>query len=163
MSQSAEIISRSVADGAVGFLNDQCWHDSILHEIRLIRAHSADQVVLELDLIDDWEVGQLSAVPSSRRVQMTFSRCWLVQAQMNWGVICLSDGEMIYGAECKETGALLDQVRATWKGIEVDVSNLAEFSLELASTSSTLSLVFGTVTLEYQRSADQPVNKHSGR
>ena len=132
-----------MSNDTVSLLNNLWWHDSVLYEIRFIRTDSADQVILILDLLEDWEE------QTSRRVEIVFGRCYFVQSQINWGVKCLSDGEMILDADCKSSGVLFEKVISAWQNIDVDTSDLAEFKLTLASTNSNLQIVFGEVTLKY--------------
>lgn len=143
MSEETEIIKRDVSSGAIELLGSLFWHDSVLHEIKFIRTDSADQVVLILDLLEDWEK------QISRRAEITFQRCFLVQSQMSWGTRCMSEGEMIFGTTCVASSDLIEKVRSDWVGINLDTSGLAEFKLELASTGSTLEIVFGSVAIRY--------------
>jgi hypothetical protein len=134
-------IIKEVSNGAVEWLNSQCWHDSILYEIRFIRTNSADEVQLILDLIESYEP------VSAYRALLVFRDCWSVQSRMNWGVECLSGGEHIDWAQCSETGELIEQTRETWSKIGLKVKNVAQFKLMMASTGSTLDLVFGEVEI----------------
>ena len=124
---------------SVDNLNEQCWHDSVLHEIKFIRTGSADRVIFILDMLNSWE-DQLS-----QRTEVIFGGCRLVRTEMNWGVKCMSDGEMVYGATCSLDGNLVDEVRSTWKGFKVP--ELAQFQMELSSTGSSIELVFESSTI----------------
>jgi len=132
-----------MSNDAISLLNNLSWHDSILYEIRFISTDSADQVILILDLLEDWN--ELI----SKRVEIVFKRCFLVQSQMNWGIKCLSDGEMIFSADCRSEGDLLERVHSKWRNIGVSTNELLEFKLKLASTNSILEIVFGEVALKY--------------
>ena len=72
MSGDDSIITFEAATDAVAFLNDQYWHDSVLYQIDLVRRDSADRVVLDLDLLGDWETG------ISSRHELRFEKCWHV-------------------------------------------------------------------------------------
>ncbi len=148
MNEEPETIVKDSLNEVTEFLNGLIWHDSVLHEIRFVRTNSADQVVLILDLLDDWE-RQIS-----RHAEIIFQNCWMVQCQMNWGVKCISEGEMVYGAKCSESGSLIERVKEDWKGINVDMKALSEFKLDMASTSSTLEIVFGGIILKYLSESD---------
>ncbi|MCM3869801.1 MAG: hypothetical protein ND895_03740 [Pyrinomonadaceae bacterium] len=140
----SEEIEKDIANGATEMLNDLCWHDSVLYEIRFIRTDSADEVVLLVDLLDDWET------QISRRAKITFRGCWLVRSKMDWGVKCMSGGEMIYGANCEKNGSLIQEVVNGWQPVMlVEASDVAEFRLDLASTGSTLEIVFSKAQIKY--------------
>ena len=57
---------------AIAFLNNQYWHDSVLHEIRIIRTNSVDQTIILLDLITR-EDGM-----ESNRCTLTFKDCYYI-------------------------------------------------------------------------------------
>jgi hypothetical protein len=59
-----------------------------------VRTKSLDQVIFHIDLLTDWQE-QVSILS-----KLTFKNCLLVKSNMNWGVTCLSDGEMIAEIEC---------------------------------------------------------------
>ncbi|MCM3902294.1 MAG: hypothetical protein ND866_11355 [Pyrinomonadaceae bacterium] len=140
----SEETEKDVANGAAQMLNDLCWHDSVLYEIRFIRTDSADEVVLLVDLLDDWEA------QVSRRAKITFQGCRLVRSKMDWGVKCMSDGEMIYGANCEKNGSLIDEHVNGWRSVmQVEASDFAEFRLDLASTGSSLEVVFSKAKITY--------------
>jgi hypothetical protein len=125
--------------GAEDWLNSLCWHDSILYEIRLIRCGSADQVVLCMCLIQNWDKN------ISCEAEITFNDCLLVNTEMKWGVTCMSDGEMIYDGMTSRDGELVRKVLDEWKGL-IDQKPLAQFTLDLASTGSSLAIVFKSLT-----------------
>ncbi len=139
MSPCSDNHKLNITQGAIRWLNEQCWHDSVLYEIRFIRAGSADQVVLVLDLVEDWEKYE------SRRTEITFNGCLCVRSKMNWGVVCMSAGEMIYAGTASESGNLIEEARQAWKG-SLRSKSLGQFTLDLASTDSLLELVFESVS-----------------
>ncbi len=139
MEKFKEFVVESNRDAAEQ-LNGLCWHDSILYEVQLIRRNSADQVLLSLQLIAE---GQEH---SSSQAQILFNGCYLVRSEMNWGVKCMSDGEMIYSASSSDGGDLVEAVRKHWKG-HIDGIPLSQFKLELASTGSTIEIVFRSITI----------------
>ena len=140
----------SVKDGAVDLLNSLIWHDSVLYGVQLVRARSADQVQLDLRLLDDWEHYL------SRRARIVFENCYCVRANMNWGVTCMSDGEMISDGVALQDSEQINTVRSKWKQ-DLETTPLAEFDLELASTGSTVEIVFRAVRICY----DSTPEKHS--
>lgn len=145
---------REISDETIEWLNGLCWHDSVLYEIRFIRTNSLDQVILILDLLEDWEA------QISQRTIITFQECWLANTQMNWGINCMSGGEMIYGLIGRQEGALIDKVRSDWP--HLNQAKLAELRLEMAATGSMLELVFGCVeitndSVPLQHNAPPPV------
>lgn len=130
---------REISAETIEWLNGLCWHDSVLYEIRFIRTNSLDQVVLILDLLQDWEA------QISQRTTITFQDCWLVKTQMNWGVNCMSSGEMIDSLTSCQQGKLIDKVRSEWP--HLNNTKLAELRLDMASTGSILDLVCGAVEI----------------
>ncbi len=143
MRERCETTKIDSARDAVAYLEDQCWHDSILHEVVLVRTKSLDQVVLKLDLLQNVE-NQLS-----QSVEVAFCDCLDVRIHMNWGVQCLSGGEMIYSAECLDSDGRIDRVRAKWGRVIEDLGNLGAFRLNLASTGSTIEVVFGCIIIKH--------------
>jgi len=125
---------------AVEFLNGKIWHDSVLFEVRINRANSQDQVIIYLDLIsndDTWE---------SQRVSMIFDGCYHIGTKFNGGVDCISEGEMISGANANYSDPQIENVKDTWKNLEVDLSDVFYFSMVLASTGSTIDVVCKSVS-----------------
>jgi hypothetical protein len=136
---------------AVDFLNDQCWHDSVLYEIRIIRTNSTDQVILPLNLItnyDEWEY---------QKTTLTFNDCYYIEAKMNGGVIAMSDGEMISEANANLSSPFIDQVLDAWRKIKVELSELFHFSILLASTGSEINIVSKSVCVATESDSE----KHS--
>ena len=143
MSAGHKTIEIQSARKAVEYLNDQIWHDSILYEIVLVRSGSADRVVLKLDLSLDWK-DEIYV-----NVELAFNECRHVRTQMNWGVKCISEGEQIFGAESSEADALIDEIRETWRKVGIQLDNLGVFRMELASTGSTIEIVFSGITVKH--------------
>lgn len=127
---------------AVVLLNDIAWHDSVLYDLVLVRRNSADEVVMNLRLLTDWEA-QLSC-----DVRLTFGRCFGVRADMTWGVECLSDGEMVYDATAYDRHVELERVAEKWKTSGLVVGEIGLFELDMASTSSSVRVIFREVRLE---------------
>ena len=119
---------------AIEFLNDQCWHDSVLYDIRIIRTNSADQVEIALDLIQDYENLRF------RRCTFTFNDCYYIETRMNGGVKCISDGEMIYIAKATNDSSYIDKVVDVWKEV-LTLERLIFFSMNLSSTNSQIEIV----------------------
>lgn len=119
----------------------------MLYEVRLVRAASADQVVLDIRLLEDWEQYR------SRRTEIVFEGCFHVRADMSWGVECMSDGEMIYSGSASTDGEGIQAVQAEWKRDFADAP-LGQFTLDLASTGSIIEVVFQSVTVRYQTPSD---------
>ena len=135
-----------VSAGAVEWLNDQYWHDSVLHELRFVRTGSADRVVLVLDLLSDWEAWV------SREAVITFEGCWSSHARMNGGAVDGSGGEMIHLAAAAAEGDLIAAVRQKWKDAWKDRTAerpLAQFWLELSVTASRVEFVFESVAWRF--------------
>ena len=109
---------------AIRFLNDQYWHDSVLYEIRIIRANSIDQAIIILDLITN-EDGM-----ESNRCTLTFNDCYYIGTQMNGGVDAISDGEMIYQAEASTDSPQIEQVIEAWNNV-LELVDLFHFSMTL--------------------------------
>jgi len=139
MSAKQETIEFELASEAVAFLNDQCWHDSVLHEIVIIRTASADRVLLKLDLLSDWE-NQVSS-----RVELAFNKCMHASTQMYGGVISMSEGEMIYAVECSDTDPVIDSIKEELSRTDV---NHGIFRMEMGTTGSSIELVFSGISLK---------------
>ncbi|MEE9391851.1 MAG: hypothetical protein V3W41_05020 [Planctomycetota bacterium] len=131
------------AKDAVAYLGGRCWHDSVLYEIVLVRTESLDQVILKLDLLSDWEN------QTSQAVELIFGGCWHVQTKMSWGVKCMSGGEMIGAAESLDSDPAIERVRATWDNAGVSLGDIGLFRMDLASTSSTIEVVFSKITVRH--------------
>jgi hypothetical protein len=126
----------SVPD-AVHYLGAVQWHDSVLYRIELNRERSADEVTVVARLLAEGEPQR------SRLVRLTFLRCLSFRGDFQWGVDCMSDGEMIYGATAVADGPAVERVRAQWASVPwIDLQNLGVFELELASTGSRFEVVF---------------------
>jgi len=93
MKQESRVIRKTVSDDAVEWLNALPWHDSLLYEIRFLRPNLADQVILVLDLVQDWGAGTF------QRAELALEDCRLAHAKMRWGVVCMTDGETC-GVRC---------------------------------------------------------------
>ena len=48
-------MTMTVQSGAVEYLNNLVWHDSVLQTVQFVRAKSLDQVIFHIDLLTDWE------------------------------------------------------------------------------------------------------------
>jgi hypothetical protein len=123
-----------VSDSAIDYLNSLCWHDSVLQKIEFIRTNSLDQVVIELNLLADWKV-QVSTL-----TRLIFKNCMSVKANMNWGVKCLSDGEMIDNIEYNMSDPYLQNTFHEYN--KHLMKEYAYFKMTMASTGSTLELTF---------------------
>jgi len=134
-------------DAAVEWLNSISWHDSVLYELRIIRTHSADALVFTLDLLSDWETWV------SRRAELHFDGCLVISAEFLGGIIGLSDGEMVSEAEAFSIGPHLERI--TSKAPMFVTQQHREFHITLASTSSTVCLVFSSVSVTFL-STEQP-------
>lgn len=132
---------------AVEYINDQCWHDSVLYEIRIIRVNSSDQLVLDLNLIVDEEKW------ISQHTSLTFNECYYIETKMNGGIECMSDGEMISGASATNEAKLIDEVCNKWAKFGLKLQALFQFSMMLASTGSTLQIVCNSIEIDTERKA----------
>ena len=126
---------------AVSYLNSLVWHDSVFHEIRIIRTNSVDQAVIILDLIIDEEN------QSTQKTKITFNNSYLIETKMNGGVDAISDGEMICAASVNSESDRKNEIVSLWKEI-VDLSDLFHFSMTLSSTNSKIDIVCRSITIE---------------
>ena len=120
-------------------LNNLNWHDSVLQEITFIRTNSLDQVILHLNLIIDYE-NQLSEL-----TKVVFKDCLVVNSRMIWGIVCMSEGEMIYSGESSFNRENITKYLDKWN-IE-EINDYREFKLDLASTGSELYIIFKDVDI----------------
>ena len=125
---------------AIDYLNSLIWHDSILYEIRIIRANSADQAVIIFDLIIDEENF------TTQRTTLTFNDCYLIETRMKGGVDAISDGEMIYEASAKSESPKINGVVELWKNI-FRLEGLLHFSMILSSTNSEIEIICKSITV----------------
>jgi hypothetical protein len=126
---------------AVSYLNSLIWHDSVFHEIRIIRTNSADQAVIILDLIFDEENQR------AEKIKITFNDSYLIETKMNGGVDAISDGEMVFEASAKSDSEQKDEVVKLWKEM-FNLDDLFHFSMTLASTDSKIDIVCRNITTE---------------
>lgn len=126
---------------AVEFLNSQCWHDSVVYEINLVRTNSADQAIILLDLISDYDEWQ------SKKTRLIFSDCYYIETRMNGGVVG-TGGECVSDADASLTDKHIDDVVGVWRNIDVDLPNLFHFSMCLASTGSEVNIVCKSMSIE---------------
>jgi len=139
-----EIMNKYFHKEAVSFLNDQCWHDSVLYEIRIIRTNSLDQAIIHLDLLCDYHEWE------SQRVNLIFNDCYYMETKMNGGVSGMSEGEMVSGATANLSNPFIDQVTATWKTSGINLPDLFHFSIILASTGSEIDIVCKSVGVVFE-------------
>jgi hypothetical protein len=125
---------------AINYLNSLIWHDSILYEIKIVRANSADQAVIIFDLIIDEENF------TRQRTKLTLNDCYLIETRMNGGVNAISDGEMICEASAKSESPKINGVVELWEKI-FRLEGLLHFSMILASTNSELEIVCKSITV----------------
>jgi hypothetical protein len=128
----------TVLNGAIKFLNGQLWHDSQLREVTINRTTTYDTIILEIDLLSDWE----NSISSIGR--LTFKNCFTIKANMNGGVVCETVGEPISSASCDNNNplilaSLLDKTTAC---------NYAYFKMEMISTGSIIEIVFDEIEFE---------------
>ena len=136
---------------AVEWLNSLCWHDSVLHDVHIVRTNSADAFILTLDLLSDWEKWV------SRRAEIHFLGCVLITTEFRGGVTALSRGEMFAEAEASLTGPRREQIAA--RAPMFLSPDHHEFRFILASTGSTAEVVFTSVQVTYfsaEQSHDAP-------
>lgn len=124
---------------AINFLNSLIWHDSVLQDIVFIRTNSLDQVILTVNLLTD------TPDYRSQLTRITFKECIKVKADMNWGIHCMSEGEMIYSGKAKQEKEEIEKYLDSWNRKELD--SFIEFTLDLASTGSSLYLIFKEIEL----------------
>jgi hypothetical protein len=133
----------------IEFLNKLIWHDSVLKDVLFVRANSLDQVKLTINLLTDYQYQQ------SQLVQITFKKCIKVKADMNWGVHCMSEGEMIYSGRATQDKEEIEKYLDSWNKKEID--SYVEFTLDLASTGSSIYLIFKEIDFRKL----EPVSHHN--
>jgi hypothetical protein len=133
-------VSAATHDEIERLLADVCWHDSVVHSITLVRAASADEVVVVGPLLYDWDLQR------SCLARVTFGGCFRVTADLQWGVDCMSDGEMIGSLEFSAVHPEVDAIRQEWPQRKLPA--LFHLELDLSSTGSSLRLVFQSLTVE---------------
>lgn len=126
-------------NGAIEILNNLIWHDSVLQDIVFVRTNSLDQVKLKVNLLTD------SPKYHSQLAEITFKECIKVKADMNWGVHCMSEGEMINSGKAGQDKAEIEKYLDSWNKREIN--SFIEFTLDLASTGSSLYLICKEVEL----------------
>jgi hypothetical protein len=129
----------TVQEGAVEYLNDLIWHDSVLQKIQFVRTNSVDQVIFDINLLTSWE-NQISILS-----KLIFKNCLSVRSNMNWGVKCMSEGEMISEVECNKSNSYISDTLTSYNQFLKD--KYAYFKMTLASTGSLLELTFDEVEL----------------
>ena len=123
--------------GIVSMVETVAWHDSVVHRIEFVRRDSADQVVLLADLLYDWET------QASCRVRWVLRDVRRVVMDAQWGVACISDGEMLESLELAWEGAFLDAVL-----LRPPHGDVAHLRLSFASTGSTLDIAALGMSIE---------------
>ena len=129
----------TVQEGAVEYLNDLIWHDSVLQKIQFVRTNSVDQVIFDINLLTSWE-NQISILS-----KLIFKNCLSVRSNMNWGVKCMSEGEMISDIECNKSNSYISNSLTSYNQFLKD--KYAYFKITLASTGSVIELTFDEVEL----------------
>ncbi len=129
----------TVQKGAVEYLNDLIWHDSVLQKIQFVRTNSVDQVIFDINLLTNWE-NQISILS-----KLIFKNCLSVRSNMNWGVKCMSEGEMISDVECNKSNSYISNSLTSYNQFLRD--KYAYFKITLASTGSIIELTFDEVEL----------------
>lgn len=116
------------------------WHDSVVYAITCVREGSADAVeVLGRFLTNH-------AAQRSARARVTFRRCWRVDMHLDWGVRCMSDGEMLYDLALSTAHEAIDGVRREWPRRPLPA--LFHARLDLATTGSWVDVVFSELAVE---------------
>ena len=128
-------------------MNSFIWHDSVLQDIRFIRTHSLDQVILRVNLLIDYD-SQVSEL-----TELVFHNCVKVTADMTWGVGCMSEGEMIYAAEATRDDEEIAKYLSPWNSEAL--REYGTFKLDLASTGSTLYIVFKQIEIRRLKSPEK--------
>jgi hypothetical protein len=105
--------------------NDLPWHDATLMEILIDRRQAGvrDNVRLEVT----WPDGQPGAV--------TFSDCYAMQADLNFGVVA---EEQIASAVAIEDHVDVIGIRDRWSPLGVSLQGLRCYQLETSSTGSVI-------------------------
>lgn len=101
------------------------WHDAILLQLNVDRNTPGEND--EVLLVVEW--------PDGTRRNVRFSDCYVLEAQMNFGVIA---PETIRDAQCCTSSTLLDEVRQRWKGLGVTLDELRHFETRTSSTASAI-------------------------
>jgi hypothetical protein len=144
-----EPVEANTIDDVMQLIDEVSWHDSVVYSITCIRKESLDAVVINTRLLYDWDK-QLSCP-----VRITFGGCLRVSMEMDWGVECLSDGEMIAGLEIAAADDVIDAVRNIRQSR--DLGSIYHITLTLASTGSRVDIAGTGLRIEPIGSP----NKHS--
>lgn len=104
------------------------WHDATLLWIELDRRDPGNRD--EIALIIEW--------PDGRRNCVVFTDCYLLDAQMHFGIIA---PESILSATCSTDAAEIDRVRETCRRYGGEFTDLHRFKVETNSTGSTICIV----------------------
>jgi hypothetical protein len=99
------------------------WHDSVLLSLNIDRRTPGkrDEVVLVVEWLD------------GRKQKVSFTDCYALDAQMNFGVIA---PESIRAARCIAASPKLAEMRQRWAALGVDLESLRCFEITTNSTAS---------------------------
>jgi len=103
--------------------NALVWHDAILLRLTVDRSSPGENDEILLDV--EW--------PDGTGQQIRFVDCYLLEAQMNFGVTA---PESIREARCSNDSSKLTEVRERWSGLGVALDDLQYFEVCTNSTAS---------------------------
>jgi hypothetical protein len=105
--------------------NALAWHDAVLLQLTVDRGNPGE--IDEILLVVKW--------PDGTQQQIRFVDCYLLEAQMNFGVVA---PESIRDAHCSKDSSQLSEVRRRWKGLGVTLDDLKCFEVCTNSTASVI-------------------------
>lgn len=105
--------------------NDLAWHDAVLLQMTVDRGSPGEND--EILLAVEW--------PDGTQQQIRFVDCYLLEAQMNFGVVA---PESIRDARCSKESSQLGEVRERWGGLGVTLDDLKCFEVCTNSTASVI-------------------------
>ncbi|MCB9654801.1 MAG: hypothetical protein H6729_11795 [Deltaproteobacteria bacterium] len=103
--------------------NDLAWHDAIILQLTVDRGSPGEND--EILLAVEW--------PDGTQQQIRFVDCYLLEAQMNFGVVA---PESIRDARCSNESSKLGEVRQRWESLGVTLGDLQCFEVYTNSTAS---------------------------
>lgn len=107
--------------------NSLPWHDANLLEINIYRRNPGnnDEIVIKIK----W--------PNGNENEIFFSSCYLLNFQMNFGVIA---EESILYAKCLEKNNIISDLKKKWKYFNVDLNGIKCFKIITNSTNSNINI-----------------------
>jgi len=103
--------------------NDFYWHDAVLLDLVIDRRAPGKRDLVKLLML--WPDDKISTIE--------FLNCYALEANMNFGMIAL---DSVLNAEWFSQSEELDKIRMKWKSINIDLSALNYYKIEMNSTAS---------------------------